>query len=174
MKTTIYTLLIPLCAGLAAAGCAHEEKKVASAAPAARSAPPPERRAAPVATAQPEAPPSDDSKGDKDLAIYFDFDSSTLRDDARPVLQKVAQEAQARDHRSSKLRIEGNCDEVGTTEYNMALGEHRALQAKEYLVHMGIPSSRITTVSYGAERPRAEGHDESARAQNRRDDLLFK
>jgi peptidoglycan-associated lipoprotein len=166
----MYVLLIPLCAGLGA-GCAHEEKKVASVSNVAHPAAPAERRAAPVATAPPEEQAADTSKADKDLAIYFDFDSSTLRDDARPVLAKAAQEAE---NGRGKVRIEGNCDEIGTQEYNLALGEHRALQAKEYLVHMGVPAGRITTISYGSERPRAQGHDESARAQNRRDDLVFK
>src|SRR6185295_2940811 len=118
------------------------------------------------------APPEalDTAKGDKE-AVYFDFDSSLLRDDARPVLQKVAARARERD---AAVRIEGNCDEVGTTEYNMALGDARARQAKDYLVKLGVVPSKIDTVSYGAERPLAAGHDDRAHAQNRRDDLIVR
>jgi peptidoglycan-associated lipoprotein len=102
-------------------------------------------------------------------AIYFDFDSSTLRDDARPTLQRVAESLQ---RRRSSLRIEGNCDEAGTVEYNLALGEQRARAAKEYLVHLGVSPDKIATATYGAQRPKYPGHDETAHAKNRRDDFL--
>jgi len=154
-------------AALLAAACSHEQKiaaKPSTPAKVAQQAPRPVKVAA-AAAEQPAASPR------RDDAIYFDFDSSLLRDDARPVLEKVADEAKA--HNAS-LQIEGNCDEVGTIEYNLALGDHRAKAAKEYLVRLGIPGDRIGTISYGSERPRFEGHDEEARAKNRRDDLLFR
>jgi peptidoglycan-associated lipoprotein len=100
-------------------------------------------------------------------AIYFDFDSALLRNDARPELQKVAQEAK----RAKAIRIEGNCDERGTTEFNLALGDARARSAATYLERLGVRKNRISTVSYGSERPRVPGHDESAWSQNRRDDF---
>jgi peptidoglycan-associated lipoprotein len=100
-------------------------------------------------------------------AIYFDFDSALLRNDARPELQKVAQEAK----RAKAIRIEGNCDERGTTEFNLALGDARARSAATYLERLGVRKNRISTVSYGSERPRIPGHDESAWSQNRRDDF---
>jgi peptidoglycan-associated lipoprotein len=153
----------------AAVGCSHKQE-VATARPT--------RPAAPVAAPKPATPEpgelrqvaSDESKNKEGDAIYFDFDSSILRTDARPVLQEVAESARKKD---SKLRIEGNCDEVGTTEYNLALGDQRAHAAKEYLVHMGVPSNHITTVSYGSERPKDPGHDETAHAKNRRDDFVM-
>jgi len=70
------------------------------------------------------------------------------------------------------VRIEGNCDERGTTEYNLALGQRRAESAKKYLENLGLEASRITAVSNGKEKPRAPGHDEDSRRENRRDDLM--
>jgi peptidoglycan-associated lipoprotein len=154
-----------LAAGLTAS-CSHQQKITASTVPTVASMPAPPRPAPKTEVA------TDDnvSKAAKeDDAIYFDFDSSLLRDDARPVLRKVADQVK---DRGTALRIEGNCDEVGTVEYNLALGEQRARAAKEYLVHMGISSNRIAIASYGSQRPKYPGHDETAHAKNRRDDLL--
>ena len=100
-------------------------------------------------------------------AIYFNFDSALLRNDARPELQKVAQEAK----KAKAIRIEGNCDERGTTEYNLVLGDARARSAATYLERLGVRKNKISTVSYGSERPKVQGHDESAWSQNRRDDF---
>ena len=72
-----------------------------------------------------------------------------------------------------EIRIEGNCDPRGTNEYNMALGERRALVAKKYLVNLGIPKANLSTVSYGEERILVQGDDEAAYAQNRRDDFVI-
>jgi peptidoglycan-associated lipoprotein len=99
--------------------------------------------------------------------IYFDFDSYLLRNDAQPELQKVAQEAK----QAKSLRIEGNCDERGTTEYNLALGDARARVAATYLQRLGVRKHKISTISYGSERPKVPGHNESAWSQNRRDDF---
>jgi peptidoglycan-associated lipoprotein len=121
------------------------------------------------------APPTPDvpevAKPKEDDAVFFDFDSALVRDDARPILQKVA--SMLRKAKES-LNIEGNCDELGTTEYNLALGEQRARAAKEYLVRLGIPPNKITTVSYGSQRPKYPGHDDGDRARNRRDDLVLR
>jgi len=153
-----------LAAGLTAS-CSHQQKITASTVPTVASPPAPPRPAPKTAVA------TDDNvatPAKEDDAIYFDFDSSLLRDDARPVLRKVAD--QVKD--GTPLRIEGNCDEVGTVEYNLALGEQRARAANEYLVHMGISPNRIAIASFGSQRPKYPGHDETAHAKNRRDDLL--
>ena len=97
---------------------------------------------------------------------FFDFDSFALRDDARTALDRDAR--MLRDNRGTHVTIEGHCDERGTVEYNQALGEKRAQAARDYLVAAGIEASRIQIISYGKERPFAEGHDESAWQQNRR------
>jgi peptidoglycan-associated lipoprotein len=112
---------------------------------------------------------AESTKNKEGDAIYFDFDSATLRDDARPVLQTVADTMRGR---RGSVKIEGNCDELGTVEYNLALGDHRARAAKDYLVRMGVSAARITTLSYGSQRPKDPGHDETAHAKNRRDDFV--
>lgn len=104
--------------------------------------------------------------------IYFDFDKSNIRPDAREILKANA-EIFAKNG-DAKITIEGYCDERGTAEYNMALGERRAQEAKQYLVNLGIGASRIETISYGEERPLDPGHDEKAWAQNRRAQFLLK
>jgi peptidoglycan-associated lipoprotein len=104
--------------------------------------------------------------------IYFDFDRYNLRDDAKADLKKnidVMQQDQ-----NLKITIEGHCDERGTVEYNLALGERRAKSARDYMASMGVKANRVSTISYGKERPIAFGHDEDAWAKNRRDDFVEK
>jgi len=163
--------LLPMLLVIGVAGaCSHTQNpEAAPAPPAVVATQQPARRAPPPPPPEPSAAPVDNGKSNKELAVYFDFDSALLRDDARPVLQKVAAIARNRD-----LRIEGNCDEVGTVEYNLALGEHRAIQAKDYLTKLGIPPGHIKTVSYGSQHPKASGHDDSAHAENRRDDFIVR
>jgi peptidoglycan-associated lipoprotein len=105
------------------------------------------------------------------LPIYFDFDKSNIKADQRDRLEKNA--AMLKQDQSSRVRIEGNCDERGTSEYNMALGERRAQSAKKYLVNLGIHKDRLHTISYGEEKPLLRGHDEYSWAQNRRDDFVI-
>ncbi len=102
-----------------------------------------------------------------DLApAFFDLDSDALRDDARAALDKDARIL--RENAAVNVVIEGHCDERGTDEYNQALGERRANAARDYLVSAGISQARLKTISYGKEKPFAEGHDESSWQQNRR------
>jgi len=103
---------------------------------------------------------------------YFDYDSYDLREDARGALDADAK--MLADHGNASVTIEGHCDERGTPEYNLALGERRANAAKDYLVAHGVDGSRIETISYGEERPFATGHDEASWAQNRRAHLVQK
>jgi len=102
--------------------------------------------------------------------VYFDFDKYNIRDDAMATLRNNAQIL--KDSADMKIRIEGNCDERGTVEYNLALGEKRANSARDYLVSLGINRNRITTISYGKEKPKAMGHDETSWQENRRDDFV--
>jgi peptidoglycan-associated lipoprotein len=101
--------------------------------------------------------------------IYFDFDKADLKPAARAALEKKARFLQS--NSSYSVNIEGHCDERGTNEYNLALGERRANAAKKYLTSLGISAGRITTISYGEERPFASGHNEAAWSQNRRDEF---
>jgi len=104
------------------------------------------------------------------MDIFFPFDDATIRNDQKTALNADFEWLKA--HPGVKVRIEGNCDERGTAEYNLALGERRAEAAKDYLVAEGIPAGRIAAISYGKERPFVLGHDESAWKWNRRDHLM--
>ncbi len=97
--------------------------------------------------------------------VYFDLDSYDIRSDAMPVLD--AQANWLRQYPSVKVRIEGNCDERGTREYNLALGARRANAVRDYLASRGVASSRIVTLSWGKERPVDPGSNEDAWARNR-------
>ncbi len=97
--------------------------------------------------------------------VFYAFDKSTLSSDDKGTLDRQA--AWLAKYSSVNVQIAGNCDERGTEEYNIALGQRRANAARDYLVAKGTASSRITTISYGKDRPTAMGHDEQAWAQNR-------
>jgi len=103
--------------------------------------------------------------------IYFDLDSYVLRQDARDALNKNAQWLLKKS--TATVRLEGNCDERGSDEYNLALGEKRAKAAKSYLVTLGVPADRLVTISYGKEKPVDPGHNDAAWAKNRRVDFVI-
>ena len=98
--------------------------------------------------------------------IHFDFDRYNLRPEDASILRENA--ALLKKYANVKIQIEGHCDERGTVEYNLALGERRANSAKDYLVSLGISQSRISTISYGKEKPLDSSHNEAAWAKNRR------
>jgi peptidoglycan-associated lipoprotein len=98
--------------------------------------------------------------------IYFDLDQSTLRADAREILRKNYDAL--RNHTDWEVLIEGHCDERGTTEYNIALGQRRAATVRQYYVSLGISGSRIATLSYGKEKPMCEEHNDACWSKNRR------
>ena len=102
--------------------------------------------------------------------IYFDFDEYTLKPENQAIL-KAGGRAYLQ-YTKYRLLIEGHCDERGTVEYNLALGQKRANEAAKYLIDLGIAKERITTISYGKERPLDPGHDEPALAKNRRDHFV--
>jgi peptidoglycan-associated lipoprotein len=103
--------------------------------------------------------------------IYFDFDKYDLREGDREILSLNA--VVLKENSSVKIRIEGNCDERGTVEYNLALGERRAASARDYLINLGIDADRISIISYGKERPKFPGQNEAAWSKNRRDDFMI-
>lgn len=113
------------------------------------------------------------SEGRIDLrTVYFDFDESALRADSRRDLEHNAQTLRA--NPDATVEIQGNCDERGSAEYNLALGQRRAEAAKQYLQDLGIESGRLQTISFGEERPAVRGGTESAWAKNRRDDFVVR
>jgi peptidoglycan-associated lipoprotein len=103
--------------------------------------------------------------------VYFGYDSSDLNDEARQVLVANAEWLKANAGR--KIRIEGHCDERGTVEYNLSLGERRAAAVRDYLSSLGVESSRVRIVSYGKERPADPGHGEQAWGKNRRGEFFI-
>ena len=98
--------------------------------------------------------------------VFFEYNSSAISTDAQHTLEKQA--AWLKQYPNVNVTVEGHCDERGTREYNLALGERRALAAKTYLVSLGIPADRLRTVSYGKEFPFDAGHEEAAYVKNRR------
>lgn len=98
--------------------------------------------------------------------VFFDTDMSNIREDGRQTLNRQAE--WLKKYTNYQITIEGHCDERGTREYNLALGERRANAARQYLIAQGIPAARIKTISYGKERPDPVGSDEAAWARNRR------
>jgi peptidoglycan-associated lipoprotein len=105
----------------------------------------------------------------RNVSVFFEFDSSTLTSEAKDKLSAVG--TVLGKYPDLKVRIEGNCDERGSEQYNLALGQRRADAAKRYLTSMGAHDKQLTAISFGDQKPKATGHDEEAWRQNRRDDL---
>ena len=104
--------------------------------------------------------------------VYFDYDSFQIREDAKPLLKGNAQTISGKPQWPA-IVIEGHCDERGSDEYNLALGERRAQQVKRYLVDLGVPANRLDTVSFGEANPAVQGHDEAAWRYNRRSEFAL-
>ena len=146
-------------------GCQKKAVSQAKApAPAAAPAPAPAPKAAPMA-------PAPSGWNISQNNIYFEFDKSTLTPMAQDTLMRHA--AWLRDNPAATATIEGHCDDRGTNEYNLALGDRRADSAKAFLVDLGIASSRLTTISYGEERPLCMQQNEECWAKNRRDHFVI-
>jgi peptidoglycan-associated lipoprotein len=151
---------------ITAGGCA--KKKPPEPAPAPPQ--PTETAPTPTPTPTPEppapAPPTPSVRSEDFAPAFFDLDSYSLRDDARSALDGNAR--LMRSNPTIQVTIEGHCDERGTVEYNQALGERRALAARDYMVSQGVEGNRMQVISYGKERPFSTGADETAWSQNRR------
>jgi len=138
----------------------------------------PAAAAAPSAPAPAPAPAAPSTKG-VDMAqdvrafeaegIYFDYDKSEIKADAKAILEKKA--AWLRANPSYKVKIEGNCDDRGTNDYNLALGDRRAKSAQKFLNALGISMDRMSTISYGEEKPTCTEKNEKCWSKNRRDDF---
>jgi peptidoglycan-associated lipoprotein len=153
------------------AACASKPKP-APEAPATQPAPPAATAPTPAPSAPVTAEPAGPVPGsEQDFVVnvgervYFDFDQYTVREDAKPILD--AQAAWLARYPGVRVRLEGNADERGTREYNLALGARRAEAVRDYLVSRGVAPSRIETISYGKERPIDPGSSEDAWAKNR-------
>jgi peptidoglycan-associated lipoprotein len=130
--------------------------------------PPPVEPVQPDVSSEPAAPPDSPAPAPAvgGEAVYFAFDDYTLSTEAQQRLQSMGDRLKA--SQGAVVQIEGHCDERGSIEYNLALGERRAQSVKTYLSQLGVDGSRLSTISYGEEKPAVEGHDESAWAKNRR------
>jgi peptidoglycan-associated lipoprotein len=191
MKTTlIYPLTIALAATLVATGCRHKTGKITPL-PEGQTqkqfAEPPPQTIPSVTPVNPSEPPTTtpipaanpeemygmvpDRAALAAYTIHFAYDSSVVRRSEHANLQSVAQQLAA--DPNTKLLIEGNCDERGTEEYNRALGERRALAAREALAKLGVDPMRVFTRSYGKDKPMDMGHDEAAWGKNRRDEFVL-
>jgi len=114
---------------------------------------------------------SDDNTAGPLKTIYFDYNSSTLTGAGKQALEENAQWMKLTD--AVSIQVEGHCDERGGVQYNIALGERRANRVKDFLVALGIAEDRVSTVSYGKDRPNAYGHDEEAWSKNRRANFVI-
>ncbi len=121
--------------------------------------------ATPVAMQGPVPGSQEDLVANVGDRVFFDFDRSTLRSDARTTLERQA--AWLQQWSQNNVQIAGNCDERGTQAYNIALGQRRANAARDFLVARGVAAGRVTTISYGKDRPTALGSNEQAWSQNR-------
>jgi peptidoglycan-associated lipoprotein len=166
---------------LVAAGCSSTDlqQKPASApqpGPAPVSEPAPAPASAPLRQAEASRPTPIDPLNDPNgilmrRSVYFDFDRSVIHESDIPIVE--AHGRYLLDHPARTILIEGNCDERGGREYNLALGQRRADATRERLRLLGVSSDRVETISFGKEKPRNPGHDEAAWAQNRRDDIVY-
>jgi len=177
-KLLIYSLAIVLIFSFAVA-CKKKPKEVPPPPPQTQEQPPVERVEAPVVQ-EPQLTEEelllqkslDQINREKPLGtIYFDYDRAVVRDDARATLEGNA--SWMKKFRTVKVLVEGHCDERGTEEYNLALGEKRAKAAQDYILSLGIGSDRIKIISYGKIQPINPGHDEGAWQMNRRAQFLI-
>ncbi len=153
------------------AACASEKPKETAAAPeAAPAAAAPKTGAAPAAATAVD-PLNDPASILAKRSVYYPFDVAAVQEADKPVVQ--AHGKYLAEHADRKVRLEGNCDERGSNEYNLGLGQRRADGVKKMLELSGAKAGQLESVSYGEEKPRASGHDEASWSQNRRTDLNY-
>jgi peptidoglycan-associated lipoprotein len=179
MRKLIVLSLACLLALTFTTSCKPKVKEVPPPPPQAKEQPRVERVEAPQPVQKPQlseeeiflAKSLDQINKDKPVRmINFDYDKYTIREDAKAILETNA--AWMKKFRTAKILIEGHCDERGTEDYNLALGEKRAKAAFDYLASLGIPADRMKSISYGKSQPLDMGHDEGAWQRNRRDQFL--
>ncbi len=173
MNTKLVALLAPFALVAACSTQPATESAGSDAQPAtgARAQQPGARAASPRGTASGDA--MRDAKGAKvaKRSVYYDFDKSEIKPEQLPTVEANAR--YLREQQALKVRVEGNADERGSREYNLALGQKRAESVTKTMRLLGVPESRMESVSYGSERPRASGHDEQSWSENRRADIVY-
>ena len=173
-------LALYLVVAAVAAACASKEARQESPAVTDRSSAVPPTTAGGTGSTTRPAPPgqgmvrnelTDPNSPLAKRSVYFDFDSNAVKDEYRDLVTRHSR--YMADKRDTRIRIEGNCDERGSREYNLALGQRRAEAVKKVMTVLGVSEGRIETTSYGEEKPVAPGHDEASWAQNRRADIKY-
>jgi len=166
MKTSLAALMIGLLAG-----CATQSSQESSSAPAPA---PSAMSTAPGARSAPGTSVTGVSGKSMPQAhsVYYDYDRSEIKSEDVKLIEAHAQ--YLREHTDLKVKVEGNADERGSAEYNLALGQRRADAVQKRMTILGIPSDRIETVSFGKEKPKVRGHDESSWSENRRSDIVYR
>jgi peptidoglycan-associated lipoprotein len=171
MKTKLFAAALVMCA--LAACSSPPVKETAAPAPAATPAPPAAPTAAPAPAPSVAGNPLDDPKNILyKRSVYFDFDKYDIKPEYQPLLQAHARYLAS--HSGARVSIEGNCAETGSPESNLARGQKRADNAKNAMKLLGASEAQIESVSFGKEKPKSTGHDEASRAENRRDDIVYK
>ena len=166
MKTFIYVLLFGYFFWIV--GCASQEVPPAVEPPVEETGEVVEQETGEVIEPTEEAAATEDKL---DLApILFDFDKSFIKEEAKPILEAKA--IYLNDHKNVKIQIEGHCDERGSNQYNLALGERRAHSTKEYLIYLGVNAGQLSTISYGEERPVDSRSNREAWTKNRRSEFV--
>jgi peptidoglycan-associated lipoprotein len=176
MKNIALSLAV---AALVASGCASKDEKpaeVTQVTPGTSSTPKPGATDSTRGMAGTTGPTGtqfgDHTKGAlASRSVFFDYDSNVVKDEYQGVVQ--AHSRYLGDKRDMRIRIEGNTDERGSREYNLALGQRRAEAVKKVMSVLGVQDGRVETISYGEEKPKSNGHDEQAWAQNRRADIKY-
>ncbi|NDE14741.1 peptidoglycan-associated lipoprotein Pal [bacterium] len=153
-KKAISVAAVVAAVGFAAVGCTDDKKKTSEAVSGGGSG-------------EPASPTESKTVGGVTVSpVYFSFDDYTVNASSQTQLTKMAEQMKA--NKGTVIQVEGHCDERGSIEYNLALGERRAQAVKNYLTNLGVEPARLSTISYGEERPASEGHDEAAWQKNRR------
>jgi len=166
MKTSFAAVLVAVLAG-----CATQSGEQSSSASSSQPAPAPAPSARSAPATSIASVRASEKMAPQTRSVYYEFDKADIKPEAVKVIEANAQ--YLRDHQT-KIRVEGNADERGSREYNLALGQRRADAVMKRMTLLGIPGDRIETVSYGKEKPKATGHDESAWSENRRSDIVYR
>jgi len=168
MKKVTWALAV-----LLVAACASQEQKPADQQPTPRSQE--QAKPAPTPAQKPQAgavdPLNDPNSILAKRSVYYDFDKSDIKPEYRALVEAHAK--YLKEHPNVKVRIEGNCDERGSREYNIALGQRRSGAVMKAMTLLGAPERNIEAISYGEEKPKATGHDEASWAENRRSDIVY-
>jgi len=179
MRTHLIRWTLALAAAASLTGCPHNEEKPVAKDDKADAGPAPVASPAPATPAVDPAAAAYKAQGQSELdkalealrgvSVFFEFDSSTLTKDASDKLGVVGDVLQR--HPELDVKIEGNCDERGSAQYNLALGQKRADVVKKYLAQLGVKDAQVRAISLGSEKPADPGHDEDAWKKNRRADV---